>query len=225
MFRFFKSGDIKMKRSAYYISIEGVIGVGKTSLAKILSDKLNSKLILEKFESNPFLEDFYKDKKHFAFQTQIYFLLSRFRQQMDLFQTDMFHKNIITDYMFIKDKLFAYLNLNDKELKLYDELLKLLIKQIPKPDLAIYLQSGTDRLMKNIHQRNRSFESNIKKKYIESLNQMYNQYFFNYNETPLLIINTTEIDFVNNEDDLNEILKYIQQPPTGTKLYNPKQEK
>ncbi len=214
-----------MKRSAYYIAIEGVIGVGKTSLANILAEKLNSKLILEKFDKNPFLEDFYKNKSHFAFQTQIYFLLSRFRQQMNLFQTDMFHKNIITDYMFIKDKLFAYLNLNSKELQLYDELLKLLIKQIPKPDLAIYLQADTERLLQNIQHRNRHYELNIKKKYIESLNQMYNQYFFNYTETPLLIINTTEIDFVNNEEDLNEILKYIQHPPVGTKLYHPKQEK
>ncbi len=210
-----------MQRPAYYIAIEGVIGVGKTSLAQILSQRLNARLVLEKFEDNPFLSDFYKDRDRYAFQTQIFFLLSRYRQQMELFQTELFHKNLVTDYMFIKDKLFAYLNLNEKELMLYDQMLNLLIRQIPKPDLVIYLQADTDRLMKNITQRGRDFEKNMDEDYIEALNQMYNQYFFRYNETPLLIINTTDIDFVHNEEDLAEILKTIQTPPAGTKLFRP----
>ncbi|MCD6233461.1 MAG: deoxynucleoside kinase [Candidatus Neomarinimicrobiota bacterium] len=210
-----------MQRPAYYIAIEGVIGVGKTSLARILAQRLNARLILEKFEDNPFLSDFYNDRDRYAFQTQIFFLLSRYRQQMELFQTELFHKNLVTDYMFIKDKLFAYLNLNEKELMLYDQMLNLLIRQIPKPDLVIYLQADTERLMKNIAKRGRDFEKNIDEEYIEALNQMYNQFFFRYNETPLLIINTTDIDFVHNEDDLAEILKTIQKPPAGTKLYRP----
>jgi len=140
---------------------------------------------------------------------------------MELFQTELFHKNLVTDYMFIKDKLFAYLNLNEKELMLYDQMLNLLLRQIPKPDLVIYLQADTERLMKNIAKRGRDFEKNIDEEYIEALNQMYNQFFFRYNETPLLIINTTDIDFVHNEDDLAEILKTIQKPPAGTKLYRP----
>lgn len=210
-----------MQRPAYYIAIEGVIGVGKTSLAKILAKHLNARLVLEKFEDNPFLSDFYKDRERYAFQTQIFFLLSRYRQQIELFQTDLFYKNLVTDYLFIKDKLFAYLNLNEKELMLYDQLLSLLIRQIPKPDLVIYLQAETKRLMKNIAQRKRDFEKNIDEDYIEALNQMYNQYFFRYNETPLLIIDTTDIDFVHNEDDLKEILKTIQTPPAGTKLFRP----
>jgi len=210
-----------MQRPAYYIAIEGVIGVGKTSLARILAQRLNARLILEKFEDNPFLSDFYNDRDRYAFQTQIFFLLSRYRQQMELFQTELFHKNLVTDYMFIKDKLFAYLNLNEKELMLYDQMLNLLLRQIPKPDLVIYLQADTERLMKNIAKRGRDFEKNIDEEYIEALNQMYNQFFFRYNETPLLIINTTDIDFVHNEDDLAEILKTIQKPPAGTKLYRP----
>jgi len=140
---------------------------------------------------------------------------------MELFQTELFHKNLVTDYMFIKDKLFAYLNLNEKELMLYDQMLNLLIRQIPKPDLVIYLQADTERLMQNIAKRGRDFEKNMDEEYIEALNQMYNQFFFRYNETPLLIINTTDIDFVHNEDDLAEILKTIQTPPAGTKLYRP----
>lgn len=143
---------------------------------------------------------------------------------MELFQTELFHKNLVTDYLFIKDKLFAYLNLNEKELMLYDQMLNLLIRQIPKPDLVIYLQADTERLMQNITKRGRDFEKNMDEEYIEALNQMYNQFFFRYNETPLLIINTTDIDFVHNEDDLAEILKTIQTPPAGTKLYRPVRE-
>lgn len=210
-----------MKRPAYYIAIEGVIGVGKTSLSRILSEKLNGRLILEKFEDNPFLSDFYKDRERYAFQTQLFFLLSRYRQQMELIQTDVFHQNLVTDYMFIKDKLFAYLNLNEKEVVLYDQLLSLLVKQVPKPDLVIYLQADTERLLNNIKMRGRSFEKNMDKDYIEALNQMYNQFFFRYNETPLLIINTTNIDFVRNNDDLEQVMNYIRQPPAGTKLYHP----
>ncbi len=213
-----------MNKPAYYIAIEGVIGVGKTSLANILAERLNGRLVLEKFETNPFLADFYHDRERYAFQTQLFFLLSRHRQQMELMQTDLFHTSLITDYLFIKDKLFAYLNLSEKELTLYDQLLNLLIKEIPQPDLVIYLQADTPRLMQNIQKRGRAYEKRMDRDYIEQLNQMYNNYFFRYNETPLLIINTTEIDFVNEKDDLDMILSYIQQPPAGTKLYHPGKE-
>lgn len=208
-----------MKGPAYYIAIEGVIGVGKTSLAKILAEKLNSLIILEKFEENPFLSDFYTNRNRYGFQTQLFFLLSRFRQQQEFFQTDVFHKSMITDYIFAKDKLFAYLNLDANELVLYEQLYNILSKEVHKPDLVIYLQADTDRLMKNINSRGRQYERNMDRNYIESLNQFYNRFFFHYQETPLLIINTTDIDFVNNEEDLQEVMKYIQQPPIGTKYY------
>ncbi|MFO7842006.1 MAG: deoxynucleoside kinase [Fidelibacterota bacterium] len=208
-----------MTGPAYYIAIEGVIGVGKTSLARIISRQLNSRLILEKFEENPFLSDFYQDRQRYAFQTQLFFLLSRYRQQMELMQTDIFHRSLITDYVFAKDRLFAYINLEEKELHLYDQLYSILSREITKPDLVIYLQAETDRLMKNIDLRGRKYEQNMDRNYIDSLNQFYNQYFFHYNETPLLIINTTSIDFVNKKEDLEEVMKYIQQPPVGTKYY------
>jgi len=208
-------------RNLYYVAIEGVIGVGKTSLAKLLSERLKAKLVLEQFEENPFLPDFYRDRDRFAFQTQLWFLLSRYRQQMDLRQVDLFHRLLITDYMFVKDRLFAFVNLNDKELSLYERIADLLERDVPKPDLVIYLQADTERLMKNIRQRARSFETPITDEYIDQLNQVYNQYFLQYNQGPLLIINATEIDFVHNPDDLDELVQNIRQPITGTKFYNP----
>ncbi len=208
-----------MTGPAYYIAIEGVIGVGKTSLAKILCNHLGGKLVLEQFEENPFLSDFYGDRQAYAFQTQLFFLLSRYRQQLELMQTDMFHRSLITDYIFAKDRLFAYINLDEKELHLYDQLYSILSREISKPDLVIYLQADTERLMKNIEMRARSYEQNMDREYIDSLNQFYNQYFYHYDQSPLLIINTTDIDFVNKKEDLEELMKYIQQPPEGTKYY------
>ena len=208
-------------KKAHYIIIEGTIGVGKTSLAKILSDKIDAKLILEEFEDNPFLSDFYKDPKRYAFQTQLFFLLSRYRQQVEFQQIDIFAKSIISDYMFMKDRIFAALNLDEKEMVLYDKIASILEKNIPYPDLIIFLQSNTDRLMQNIKKRGRSYESNIDWKYIDSLNQIYNEYFFRYDNSPLLIINTNDIDFVNDQNDLNEILDIIRDPIQGTKYYNP----
>lgn len=208
-------------KNLYHIAVEGVIGVGKTSFAEILGEKLSARVVLEKFEENPFLEDFYEDAERYAFQTQLYFLLSRYRQQMELAQVDLFHKLLISDYMFVKDKLFAHLNLDEKEIVLYNLIAKLLEKEIPKPDLVIFLQANTDRLISNIRRRGRSYERSISREYIESLNQIYNEFFFRYKDSPLIIINTNEIDFVNNEDDLNELLKVIRQPITGTRYYNP----
>ncbi|HDR04656.1 MAG TPA: deoxynucleoside kinase [Candidatus Marinimicrobia bacterium] len=210
-----------MKSPAYYIAIEGVIGVGKSSLARLLAEKLGARLVLERFEDNPFLSDFYKDRKRYAFQTQLFFLLSRYRQQLELMQPDLFHKNLITDYMFIKDKLFAYLNLDEKEIVLYDQLLNLLVKQVATPDLLIYLQADTERLMHNIKLRGRTYEKNMDRDYIEALNQIYNQFFFRYSQSPLLIINTTDIDFVNRDEDLEELIGYIRQSPSGTRHYHP----
>ncbi len=168
-------------KKAYHIAIEGTIGVGKTSLAKILSNKLESKLILEEFEDNPFLPDFYKDSKRYAFQTQLFFLLSRYRQQIEFKQIDIFTKSIISDYMFIKDRIFASLTLNEKEMTLYDNISKILEKNIIYPDLVLFLQSDTDRLMNNINNRGRHYETTISWSYIDSLNQIYNEYFLYVN--------------------------------------------
>ena len=208
-------------KSAYHIAIEGTIGVGKTSLAKILVERLNGRLVLEEFEENPFLTEFYKEPERFAFQVQLFFLLSRYKQQLELQQTDLFSNAIVSDYMFVKDRLFAALNLNDKEMSLYDTVARLLEKNIANPDLVIFLQSDTERLLQNIKSRGREYELNIDWKYIDALNQLYNEYFFRYDKSPLLIINTNDIDFVNNDRDLEEIMKFIQTPSQGTRYFNP----
>ena len=211
-------------RNLYYIAIEGPIGVGKTSLAELLSKELGERLVLEDFEDNPFLPDFYNDPERFGFQTQLFFLLQRYRQQQDLRQVDMFQKLLITDYMFVKDRLFASLNLDDKEMHLYDTVASLLERNIIKPDLVIYLQADTDVLMKNIEKRGRNMERNVTWEYIDALNQVYTEYFFRYQDTPLVIINTNNIDFVENENDLKEVIDYIRQPVSGTKFFNPVSE-
>jgi len=205
----------------YHIAIEGTIGVGKTSLAKLLSDRLSATTVLEKFEDNPFLKDFYKDQNTYAFQTQLFFLLSRYRQLVDLQQTELFTKTIVSDYMFIKDRLFASLNLDDKEMNLYDNVAKLLEKNVVNPDLAILLQSDTDRLLDNIKKRDRSYEQEINWKYLDALNQIYNGFFMKYDKSPLIIINTNDIDFVNNPKDLDEIINFIRIPTKGTRYFNP----
>ena len=208
-------------RNLNYIAIEGPIGVGKTSLAKLLSKRLSAKLILEKFEDNPFLSEFYNDPTRFAFQTQLFFLLQRYQQQQDIRQVDMFHNLLISDYMFIKDRLFASLNLDDKEMNLYDSIANMMERNVINPDLIIYLQADTSTLMKNIDKRGRDFENNISYDYINALNEIYTEYFFRYNDTPLVIINTNNIDFVHNDADLEEVIKYIREPVSGTKFFNP----
>ena len=209
-----------MKKS-FHIAVEGSIGVGKTSLAKILSKKLQCKLVLEEFEDNPFLAEFYKDPQRYAFQTQLFFLLSRYRQQAELQQIDIFSKSIVSDYMFMKDRIFASLNLSDKEMPLYNSVANILEKTMIYPDLIIFLQSDTERLMKNIKKRGRGYETDMDANYIDALNQIYNEFFFRFDKSPLLIINTNDIDFVNDSNDLNEILNIIQKPINGTKYYNP----
>ena len=208
-------------KNLQYVAIEGTIGVGKTSLANLFSEKLRAKLILEAFEDNPFLTDFYEDPESNAFQTQLWFLLQRYQQQQELRQVDMFQNLVVTDYMFVKDRLFAALNLNEKEMSLYDSVAKMMEKNIIHPDLVIFLQADTETLMKNISKRGRDFEKNMSEDYIDALNQVYNEYFFRYQETPLIIINTNNIDFVQNPGDLEEMIGYIRQPISGTKFFNP----
>jgi len=205
-----------------YVAIEGVIGAGKTSLAKKLSEKLNANLILEEFETNPFLGKFYEDRKRYAFQTQMFFLINRYKQQEQLVQEDLFSKFIVSDYIFEKDQIFAYLNLEGEELKLYESLFPLLQRNLRKPDLVIFLQSATDRLMYNIKRRGRKVERNLTRGYIEELSEAYNNFFFKYNHTPLLIVNTTEIDFVNKQKDFDELYTQIFREDRGfIEYFNP----
>jgi len=204
-----------------YIAIEGSIGAGKTSLANILAEKMEARLILEETEENPFLSDFYKDKERYAFQTQIFFLLSRYRQQQDLFAPDLFQKKVVSDYLFDKDRIFASVTLNPNEFYLYERLVSILEKDVPRPDLVIYLQANAEVLLSRIKERERPYEKNINLEYIQTLNEAYNYYFFHYTKTPLLVVNTDRIDFVHNKADLDDLLKQLKKPHVGTKYYVP----
>lgn len=202
------------------IAVEGPIGVGKTSFVELLVKKFEANRVLEQVD-NPFLRDFYHDKPGTAFQAQLFFLLSRYRQLLDLKQRDLFRQVTICDYIFPKDKIFAYLNLDDSELMIYDKLYALLEPQVPKPDLVIFLQADTARLMERIRRRKRDYESEISEAYVNEVNKAYNYFFFNYTATPLLVINTSEIDFVHQENDLDELVSQIRKMERGVQYYRP----
>jgi len=210
------------KTELRYIAIEGVIGAGKSSLAKRIGERLNAKLIFEQFDNNPFLEKFYIDRKRMAFQTQMFFLINRFKQQQELHQEDLFSEHLVCDYIFEKDRIFAYLNLSKDELNLYESIYPLLARSLRKPDLVIFLQSSTDRLIYNIKKRGRKIERAITRSYLEELSEAYNHYFFRYNTTPLLIVNSSDIDFVNSDKDFDELFKQIFREDRGfTEYFNP----
>jgi deoxyadenosine/deoxycytidine kinase len=205
-----------------HICIEGVIGAGKTTLCSLLQKKLNARLVLEEAEENPFLAQFYRNRKDFAFQTQLWFLVSRYRQLSQAFgQQDLFHSVTLCDYMFAKDRIFAAINLDDNELNLYDTIAKNLSRDVAHPDLVVYLQVSTEVLLKHIEKRGRPFEYNMDRNYIETLNEAYNHFFFHFTDTPLLIINTSDIDFVTHPEHLDELLDQIVQAPPGVNFYKP----
>ncbi|MEX0778655.1 MAG: deoxynucleoside kinase [Balneolales bacterium] len=203
-----------------FIAIEGVIGAGKSSLAKILAKRHNARVILEQFEENPFLPRFYEDRSRYAFQTQLAFLASRFQQQQSLLNKDLFHDMDISDYLFEKDRIFARLNLSGDELSLYDKVYSIMSSISAKPDLVIFIQSSVERLMENITIRGRSYEKDISRDYLEELNEAYNQFFYHYDKSPLVIINASEIDFVNDEAHLKYIEDHIfYQPLRNTHIH------
>ncbi len=192
-----------------YIAIEGVIGAGKTTLATALAKKMNARLVLEEVEENPFLPNFYRDVKRFAFPTQIYFLLSRHKQQTTIAQADLFQSRIVSDYMFLKDRIFAYVNLTEPELGLYEKIFQVLKTDIPSPGLVIYLQAAPETLITRIRKRDRVFERELSYEYLAQLSDAYNSFFFQYNDAPLLIVNTENLDFVNNPKDFEAIYNEI----------------
>lgn len=202
-----------MENQFEFIAIEGVIGVGKTSLAKLLTNRRNARLVLEQFEDNPFLPKFYEDRDRYAFPTQMAFLASRFKQQQQMLSKDLFQQLTISDYIFEKDRIFARLNLEEDELALYDSIFNIMTGISATPDLIIYLQSSVDRLMKNIRDRDRDYERHISAEYLRDLSEAYNHFFHHYNKSPLMIINTSEIDFVSNEKHLDYIEEQIFNQP------------
>ena len=204
-----------------YIAVEGVIGVGKTSLARMLAERFQARLVLEEVEENPFLKDFYRDRGQFAFQAQMHFLFSRYQQQRSLRQMDLFSERMVADYLFQKDRIFAALNLSERELALYERMVGWLELDVMKPDVVVYLQAGTDRLMDRISRRGRPYERDIERGYLNALNEAYNHFFFHYTGAPLLVVDTNAIDFVNNSEDFEDLLNRIRSHRQGTTYYRP----
>lgn len=205
-----------------YIAVEGVIGVGKSTLASLLAQRFNARLIKEEFEENPFLSSFYKNRRSYAFQTQLFFLLSRHRQLSSIIdQTNLFYQMTVSDYSFEKDRIFASATLDEAEKKLYDNLSNLLVKDVAKPDFIVYLQADVDVLMQRIKKRGREMESDIEYGYLSLLIDLYNEHFFNYKECPVFIVNTNEINIVKKPEDFEELFERIRSFPPGTTFYNP----
>ena len=204
-----------------YIVVEGPIGVGKTSLAKILAAEFQARCVFEKVEDNPFLPKFYEDRETHAFQNQLFFLLSRYQQQRELSQQELFIQSTVSDYLFAKDRIFATLTLSSEELNLYQQIYQLLDTRVPKPDLVVYLQARPEVLYKRIKKRDKSYERSITPEYLEEVAQAYNRFFFHYDESPLLVVNTSEIDFVASSKDLADLIKEINNMGPGTQHYIP----
>ena len=209
-------GDVPLR----HVAIDGPIGVGKTSLVDLLARRFHGTKILEDVD-NPFLPEFYKKKKGAAFQTQLFFLLSRYQQQREIAQIDLFTTLVVADYDFPKDKIFACLNLDDSELLIYDRLYTLLSETVPKPDLVIYLQGSLETCMRRIKRASRAVEKGITPEYVAQLIEAYNYYFYHYEETPLLVVNTNEIDFVNRPADFDDLVAQIQKARKGVQYYVP----
>jgi deoxyadenosine/deoxycytidine kinase len=201
-----------IKLKSRFIVVEGAIGVGKTSLVLLLSKKFNAKYNLEIVEENPFLSKFYNDIERYAFQTQIFFLLNRYKQQLELVQQDLFNQLLFSDYLFAKDRIFAHLNLSGNELSMYEHLYEIMVEDIPRPDLIIYLQASTELLMKRIALRDRPFERKISYEYMRRLNLAYQEFFSypdNYKKIKLIKINTNDLDFVSKKKDFEYIISQI----------------
>jgi deoxyguanosine kinase len=195
-----------------YLAIEGVIGVGKTTLARLLQPSFEAELLLEVFEENPFLSDFYGDRARYAFQTQIFFLLSRYHQQRSAVPRMLTTGSLVSDYTFEKDALFARINLAGDELEMYRRVHEALAEKIPLPDLVVYLRASTDVLMQRIAQRDRPYERQMERDYIEELNHAYESYFSDHHhQTPVLVIDSNPLNFVTNPEDLKWVENRIRQ--------------
>jgi len=208
----------------HYIGVDGPIGVGKTTLVEMLAERFDGVRILEDV-SNPFLPAFYEDRPGSAFQTELYFLLSRYKQQQDIAQRELFNRLLVADYTFPKNRIFAYLNLSDDELMLFDKLYTLLEPQLAVPDLVIYLVADLETCMGRIRKRDRSFEKEISDEYMTELIDAYNHYYHYYTRSPLLVIDTHNLNFLEREEDFEDLVRQISEPIKGTHYYVPRGRK
>jgi len=211
-----------MRRGGGYIAIEGPIGVGKTSLAQALGLRIGARIVLEDTDSNPFIARFYQDPEKYAFPVQLYFLLTRYNQQRQLAQQDLFAQATVTDYLLAKDRIFARLNLDPDELVLYEGVYRLLDGQLARPDLVVYIRARVEVLAERLRKRNRTFERHISLEYLERVSAAYRDFFFYYDETPLLVVDSSEIDFVDDPGDLEDLLREIDRTVMGSHYYVPR---
>lgn len=210
-----------MKSALDFIVVEGPIGVGKTTLAKRLAESFGSDLLLEDADENPFLERFYQDPRSAALQTQLFFLFQRARQLQELRQTDMFRPVRIADFIMEKDKLFAQMTLDEEEYKLYEQVYAHVTLDAPKPDLVIYLQAPVDVLLKRVNKRGRAYERRMNEEYLEKIVESYTRFFYDYSQSPLLIVNAADIDLVSNQADYALLLEQIKRTHSGRHYFNP----
>jgi deoxyguanosine kinase len=205
----------------HLIAFEGPIGVSKMDIVRRVAEQLDATTVLDEAAQNPFLPSFYEGRPGAALQTELFFLLSRYRQQQELIQRRLFSGPTLVDYVFERSKLFAYLNLDDNELLIFDKLFSLLAESVPRPDLVVYLQSPLDSLMRRVRERGRAEETHLSEEYVAEVNQAYNYYFFHYSQTPLLVVNIADVDLVGRSEDLEDLVKQIRQMGKGTRYYVP----
>ncbi len=208
-----------------YIAIDGPIGVGKTSLARAVAKKISARLILEAAVENPFLKLFYENMDEHAFQTQIFFLVSRFKQQQELLQSELFDQTTVTDYIFQKDQIFAQITLTADEYRLYSRLQEILSARVARPDRVIYLQADIDVLMQRVRSRKIAYENKITRDYLERVSEAYEHFFFDYDASPLLVVNTNEVNLAQDEADIDDLIAQLMRLDSGTQYYIPVRRK
>jgi deoxyadenosine/deoxycytidine kinase len=206
----------------HHVAIEGPIGSGKTTVVDRLAERLEARKVVEDWSTNPFLRAFYDSRPGAAFQSELFFLLSRYRQQQELLQRQLFEQTTLVDYVFERSRLFAYLNLDDSELLIYDKLYALLAESLPRPDLVVYLQAPSEVLLRRVKARGRPEESQLSEEYLAEVNRAYNHFFFHYSATPLLVVNTEGADFARSDEDTADLLKQIRAMGKGTQYYVPR---